>query len=241
MSGLLLNADGSIHNAVIEQHARAFTLDYLRHTILGTPRDMTSVPTQGPMLITDRQSPRILDPHEARLIIEPQSEEIEQFGAEPRKPAAPREALDEGFLLKRFQKHIGKATVGGIISSKLELLRTAISIQMERVLDATHAGDQEAFHAAYGELETTLTVGMSSLLPELKAMQVSDHDAQTVLKELMETSVSASIDKHVATIDNEKGRSAFIRCYEDLLDAYQEKQTQDGKMCSSSASTSQQR
>lgn len=224
MAGNLLTASGTINSDVVEQHARAFTLDYLRHTILGAPREISSEPIQGPLLVIPDRSDLILNPGNEKLILTPNEEEKVQYVPKKVPAPTPQVRLDEGFLLKRFQKHFGKATVAGYINSELELLRTAISIQMERVLDAVHANDANLFNPVYSEVENTLTAEFKTLLPKFKEAGVPAPEAEKALKELAETSISAAIDKRVGTMEGEGARKAFCSHYEDLLNAYKEQQ-----------------
>lgn len=223
MTEHLLTSSGSIHSDIIEQQTRAFTLDYLRHTILGTPRTINSEPLYGPsIIIPERQ--KILSPSDEKLTILPDEEEKQQYDPKQAAETSSEPLLDEGFLLKRFQKHINKATVAHYLNSEVELLRTAISIQMERVLQAVSSRDEEAFSNAFGELEGTITASFKRLLPQFYEAGVRVSDATDALQQLSETTIAAAIDKQLGAMDDQKSRKAFLGYYEDLLAAYKEQQ-----------------
>ena len=218
MAGILLTSDGVIASDAIEQHARAFTLDYLRHSILGTPREFPGEPLHGPRLITNEPSGLILTPYEKECA------EYAPAQKTPESASSQPKLVDGGLPLKRVQKHLERATAAGFVSSQMELLRTAIALQMELVLDAAGANDSKKFDEASHALECTMTAGIQNVLGDLMHAGMTEADATLSAKELTENSIKAAIDRRVQSLNDKVSGEALCSNYERLLAAYHEKQ-----------------
>lgn len=217
---LLFDADGAIASNVIRAHNDRFTVDFLRHTILG--EKLADAPLTAPLLL-----------HESRngLIVAPTEQELSEYVAKPNQKtihsAAPEEAIpvqDTAVTQQRFLRHFNRAHIGHSLKAMIELQRSAITLQMEAVLDAAQANDEKAFATSQDALEVTIRVGRKILGAELKELGIGEAEQQDYLLQMMQSAVISAMRNRMNATQDKQDREVLCDRYENLLTAHRRAQ-----------------
>lgn len=220
---LLLGADGAIASSVIRAHNDSFTVNFLRHTILG--EKLADVPMAAPLLLRESH---------AGLLVTPTDEELAAYANRPAKKTASKPAPeasiaveDRALTQQRFLRHFNKAQIGHSLKAMIELQRSAVTLQMEAVLDAAQANDEKAFITAQGALEVTIIVGMNELGRELKKLGMVASERHEYLQEMTQSAVISAMRNRVNATPEKQDQEALCEQYESLLGAYRKKQQEE--------------
>lgn len=228
---LLLGADGSMASSVIRAHNDQFTVSFLRHTILG--EKLTEAPSTAPLLLRESSN---------GLVVTPTEQELEEYAPKPKqrtvKSSTPEGAIpaeDTELTQQRFLRHFNKARIGHSLKAMIELQRSAITLQMETVLDAAQANDEKAFAVAQDALETTITVGFKELGRELKDLGMLPSEQHEYLQEMSQSAIISAMRNRVNAIPERQNQEALCEQYESLLGSYRRKQQEQAEAKSKGA------
>lgn len=222
---LLLGADGSMTNSVIRAHNDAFTVNFLRHTILG--EKLADAPTAVPLLLRESRT---------GLVVSPTEQELAEYAGKPAKQTAPAAAPEEtipvedrALTQQRFLRHFNRAQIGHSLKSMIELQRSAITLQMEAVLDAAQANDAKAFTKAQDALEGTILIGFSTLGAELKDLGMVASERHEYLQDMTQSAITSAMRNRVNAKSEKQDQEALCEQYESLLGAYRKKQQEEAQ------------
>lgn len=195
----LIDAQGRVLNSVLIEHARQFTLQYLRHTIQGESMDQELI--EGSFL-GQRGKPSAVPHHPDELIERPTHEEYTQYGylsgdLKKLKVTADGTENFSDYLEKYFKDHYVPAREQGLYKDIFDMQRATIMMAMDRVLDSVQSRHADDYAAAEADLKKVVAVSIRIIHPKLVESGMKTYHVQQMMENMYDEAVALAIRNRV--------------------------------------------
>lgn len=225
----LLDTQGRMLSSVLLEHARNFTMQYLHHTIHGTPLDQEFV--EGGFL-GKRGKPSAVPHHPSELIERATRDERNQYGHLPGDRSKLKVSTQEGhasdYLEKYFTDHYLPAREVGRYKDIFDAQRAAVMMVMDRVLDSVQSRHADDFADAQNELTKVVAVSIRIIHPQLIEAGLQTHQAQRLMEHMYDEAIAQAIRNRVDGM-NAAEEEAFWRDYDSARTSYRTAETEQNE------------
>lgn len=209
----LYDAQGRVLSTELERHARAFTLQFLHHTISGAA--LTSELIEG----------RVIGRHEMPLVATPTADEIRRYergvDLDPSTQTFNLDQHRDDMVERRFTSNHVRLLNRGALKETIEVQRQAMMLATEHALDAVLHKDQQGFNEAQRDIDTVISLGSQMIMPLMREAGVPMDARAGLIAEIHEEALTGAIRSRRSQLDEHDAQELTER-WEEYAHGYKE-------------------